>query len=86
LDAIGYTRVVTSSAPGAAQLSAAIVTGGKFQFTLSGTIGAKYTTQSSSNLITWLPISTNTIPATGTVTLTNTFSAAHNLFYRAISP
>ncbi len=85
LDAIGFTRVMANSQPSAPQFGGARMSGGKFLFTLSGSANATYVIQKSSNLAAWLTVSTNTIPAGGSVSITNTVSAGQNLFYRAIS-
>ncbi|HEX3717822.1 MAG TPA: NF038122 family metalloprotease [Verrucomicrobiae bacterium] len=85
LDAIGFTRVIPSATPAAAQLSAPAVATGKFIFNLTGSVGGKYLIQSSSNLVTWLTISTNTLPASGSIFITNNYTTGSALFYRTIS-
>jgi hypothetical protein len=58
---------------------------GAFRFVLNGSVGSNYVIQVSSNLVNWLPLSTNTIPADGSVNITN--SGIFNLprqFYRAL--
>ena len=53
-------------------------------FRLNGPVGSTYVIQVSSSLIDWLPFSTNAIPATGSVLITNlnTLSLPQR-FYRA---
>jgi len=85
LDAIGFTRVIPSSAqPISPQLSNAIVTGREFEFILSGSVGGEYVIQDSSNLMTWASLSTNTVPSGGVVSITNAIKSGQSLFFRAI--
>jgi hypothetical protein len=59
---------------------------GTFQFTVSGAVGGTYVILASSNLVNWFPLSTNTIPGGGLVTISD--PAAKNYakrFYRATS-
>jgi hypothetical protein len=85
LDAIGFTRVIVVS-PVAPQISGESVSGGKSSFTLTGTAGTAYVVQGSTNLINWVSLSTNTIPAGGTMLITNAISALPTRFYRAELP
>lgn len=39
--------------------------------TFTGLPGSIYALQMSTNLVVWLPVSTNTLPPSGTMTLTN---------------
>jgi hypothetical protein len=86
LDVIGFTRVLPASAGTAGQLSKSSVSGGKFTFQLNGSGGTAYVIQSSSNLLNWVSISTNTLPAGGVTNITNNFTVAHSLFFRAVTP
>ena len=83
LDVIGFTRVLPPVGT-AAQLTEPLAGGGKFQFNLSGTPGASYVVQVSSNLISWLPRSTNALPAGGSVSITNAVVDNLPRFYRAV--
>ena len=87
LDVIGFTRVIPSSAglPAAAQLTNAVVSGGNFVFSASGTVGDKYVIQISTNLVNWAALLTNTIPANGVILVTNAIGGRRELFYRVVS-
>ena len=65
-------------------LSAPKLNGDRSQFTfhLSGPAQSNYVMQVSTDLSSWNPISTSTLPAIGTLTLTNT-PTAFSRFYRA---
>jgi len=66
--------------PAPVSLSAAAVSSGLFSFSYSATPGLAYVVQSSSNLVNWLPLTTNTA-AGGTVPFSN--PAIHGAeFYR----
>jgi hypothetical protein len=82
MDVIGFTRVIpaTNVAP---QLTAPTVSAGNFQFNLSGIPGGSYVIQVSANLRTWLPLSTNTLPASGSISITNALGNNSPQFYRA---
>jgi uncharacterized delta-60 repeat protein len=56
-------------------------TNGVFKFTLTGTPGASYIVQASTNLVSWLPVYTNISPFTFTDT---TASNSPSRFYRAV--
>jgi hypothetical protein len=66
-------------------LSAPQVTGGRtnFTFLLSGPAGSNFVVQASTNLTYWSPVSTSTMPVSGTMTLTNAISGYNRRFYRA---
>lgn len=51
--------------------SPVLVPGGGVQLVFAGLPGATYVLQTSTNLTTWLPVSTNTLPPSGVITLTN---------------
>jgi hypothetical protein len=65
-------------------LSEPQVTAGKtsFTFQLSGPSGGNYVLQSSTNLSNWNSLSTSTIPAIGTISLSNSATGDRG-FYRA---
>jgi hypothetical protein len=48
-----------------------LVPGGGVQLVFAGLSGATYVLQTSTNLTTWLPVSTNTLPPSGMMTITN---------------
>ena len=54
-----------------------------FTFLVSGPAGSNYVLQVSTNLLNWSPVSTSTIPVSGSITLTNTISGYNRRFYRA---
>ena len=53
-----------------------------FTFLLSGPAGSNYVLQVSTNLLNWNPVSTSTIPVSGTVNLTNAITNYNRRFYR----
>lgn len=59
---------------------------GQFQFTLQGSPHGSYVIQASTNLTTWAPLTTHTIPAAGVLRITNLTSSSSlpRQFYRAI--
>ena len=66
------------------QLAATMVAGGRFQFVLTGSVQSNYVIQTSSDLAGWTSISTNTIPAGGAVTITDSnMTGQIQRFYRA---
>ncbi len=67
-------------------LSAPQIVRGTLSFQLSGPPGTGYVLQASSDLVSWIPLSTFTIPVGGGVTLTNTLSGYDRRFYRAYLP
>ena len=69
-------------------LSTPKITVGKtnFTFLLSGPAGSNYVLQVSSNLLNWSPVSTSTIPVSGTINLTNAITNYNRRFYRAVIP
>jgi len=68
------------------QLGQLTLTNGVFSFQLKGLVGSNYVTQISSNLVAWLPLSTNTIPAAGYVIIADPTPANQDRrFYRAVA-
>jgi len=59
--------------------------GANFTFMLSGPAGSNYVLQVSTNLLNWIPVSTSTIPVSGSITLSNNMNG-NNRFYRAVIP
>ena len=57
---------------------------GQYLLTLAGAPGQTYIIQSSSNLSSWTPVSTNTAPADATLTLPINIQDASHAFYRAV--
>ena len=53
-----------------------------FNFLLSGPAGSNYVLQVSTNLSSWSSVSTSAIPASGSVTLTNSTTGYNRRFYR----
>jgi len=85
LDAIGFTRVIVVT-PVAPQISGENVRGGNSIFTITGTAGTAYLVQGSTNFIAWVSLSTNTIPAGGSMLITNAIGKLPARFYRAELP
>jgi sugar lactone lactonase YvrE len=54
-----------------------------FTFLLSGPSGSNYVLQVSTNLLNWNPVSTSTIPAGGSLNLSNAINGYSRQFYRA---
>lgn len=77
--------VYTANPP--AQLTGMTFAGGKFRFVLNGNVGSNYVIQTSSNLVAWTSIATNTIPAGGAVTVTDSNAVSPTRrYYRAVNP
>ena len=57
-----------------------------FMFQLSGAVGGNYVLQVSTNLLNWNPVSTSSIPVSGTLTLTNDSTGCDRRFYRVVVP
>jgi hypothetical protein len=53
-----------------------------FTFQLSGPSGTNIVLQVSTNLLNWSPVSTSSIPVSGTITFTNPISGYKQSFYR----
>ena len=54
-----------------------------FTFLLSGPAGSNYVVQTSTNVLNWSPVSTSTIPVSGSINLSNAINGYSNRFYRA---
>jgi len=81
-----YSATVLSLAPAPAKLQVLSLIANKFFFQLQGQAGVPYVIQSSTNLLTWTSVSTNTLPA-GTMNFTNSLPPAlPRQFWRAIWP
>jgi hypothetical protein len=66
------------------QLTGMTLSNGVIRFVLNGPVGSNYVIQVSSDLVNWLPLSTNTIPAIGWVLITDPSIANQSRrFYRA---
>ena len=79
-----YSLTVFVFAPAAPSLKALSSQAGKFVLQLSGQSGTPYVLQTSTNLVTWTPVSTN-VSATSSINITNTvISGAHSQFWRAV--
>jgi uncharacterized repeat protein (TIGR03803 family) len=57
-----------------------------FTFQLAGHPGSNYVLQSSANLLNWNSVSTSTVPASGSIILSNATTDNSRLFYRVCSP
>jgi Concanavalin A-like lectin/glucanases superfamily/PQQ-like domain len=69
------------------ELTDAGISNGEFRFVLYGTPGANYVIQVSFDLVNWTPISTNTIPISGSAAINDPDGLGlHVRFYRAITP
>lgn len=66
------------------QLSAVALSNGMFRFSLSGPVSSNCVIQVSSNLVNWLSLVTNVIPAGGSVPITDPITGAGRRFYRAV--
>jgi uncharacterized repeat protein (TIGR01451 family) len=70
--------------PGAVTLSG-LIQGGYFHLTATGQAGVNYVIQSSTNLVSWTPISTNTAAANNTITFTDSNSPGFKYrFFRVL--
>jgi endonuclease/exonuclease/phosphatase family metal-dependent hydrolase len=83
---VSGTGIITNSAPPAAPALGgfAVTIGGGFQFNLTGTAGATYIVQSSTNLANanWIPLFTNVSP----FAFTDLNFSPPQKFYRAVAP
>jgi hypothetical protein len=81
-----YSATVMVLAPSPAQLQMMPMAHGssQFVFQLQGETGVPYVLQYSSNLMTWTPVSTNTL-ATGALNITNSVVPSQpEMFWRAV--
>jgi hypothetical protein len=62
------------------------VGGTNFTFMLTGPVGSNYVLQVSTDLLNWSPVSTSTIPLSGSINLSNAISGYNRRFYRAVIP
>jgi len=53
-----------------------------FTFLLSGPAGSNYLLQASTNLSNWIPVSTSSIPVSGSINISNAISGSKQGFYR----
>jgi hypothetical protein len=80
--AVSSVNVSTNPPP---FLSGPARSGSKFFFTLTGIPQATYVVQSSTNLATWQPIVTNTLPPAGALQITDSLAGSFSRrFYRAV--
>jgi hypothetical protein len=79
---VAVVTVQLGSSGAAPILSAPVHTVGQFQFTLTGQANVSYIIQSSTNLLNWGPVTTNTSPnSTRTISVS---APANTSFYRAM--
>jgi hypothetical protein len=71
-------------APALPELSGAAFTAGQFSFQLAGAAGNACVIQASADLVKWIPLQTNTVPFT--FTLTNAAAYSQQFFRAAYSP
>jgi hypothetical protein len=77
----GFAYQRTTPAPPAANLSGARINGGQFSFGYTAIAGLTYVVQSSSNLVNWASLATNTA-SSDFVTFSEPISAIANRYYR----
>jgi formylglycine-generating enzyme required for sulfatase activity/GH25 family lysozyme M1 (1,4-beta-N-acetylmuramidase) len=71
--------------PPPARLGGPSVSNCVFSFILNGPVGSNFVVEASTDLAHWTPVSTNTIPAGGSVTITDPGACNHpHRFYRAV--
>ncbi len=68
------------------QMGLAQAAGGGIEFMIDAEVGNLCLTQSSSNLVAWSAIATNTIPPSGSVTITDSIATSGPRFYRTVVP
>jgi hypothetical protein len=79
------TNFITISTNAPPQLSTPQKIAGSFSFILAGTPFGRYAVQVSTNLSSWLPMVTNTLPANGIATITDPQSSSFSgRYYRAM--
>jgi hypothetical protein len=78
------TFTISSGIPAAPQLFSVGTTAGAYVFQLQGDTGVPYVVQTSSNLVTWTSVSTNTLPG-GVLNFTNPIApGSARQFWRAL--
>jgi hypothetical protein len=76
--------ITSATPPAAPQLAFVSAAGGQFVFQLQGDSGVPYVVQSSPDLLSWTPVSTNTLPG-GVLNFTNPMSTGvPPTFWRAL--
>jgi hypothetical protein len=83
LDVIGYGRV-SSPTNVVPQILLPTTAAGNFDFNLVGIAGSNYVVQASTNLLAWTNLSTNTIPAAGSIEITNATGSNPHKYFRAM--
>ena len=82
--ALPISFTITPGIPAAPQLQALFGAAGQFVFQLHGDTNVAYVVQTSSNLTTWVSVSTNTLPL-GVVNITNPIPpGSSRQFWRAL--
>jgi hypothetical protein len=81
--AFATNSVVVSTAIANVSQPQVLPTGG-FSFLLSGAPQASFIIQVSSDLSTWSPLATNTLPATGSLTFTDPTTTSGARYYRTV--
>jgi len=82
--ALPVSLTITSGIPAAPQLYVVSGSASQFVFQLQGDANVAYVVQTSSNLATWIPVSTNTLP-TGMLNFTNPIPpGSSQQFWRAL--
>jgi uncharacterized protein (DUF2141 family) len=71
---------ITVVAPASISLSVPVVTNGLFSFTFNADVGSTYIVQSSSNLLQWVPVETNS-PSSSPVTFSTDIGSRPNLYF-----
>ena len=67
------------------QLSGMAMSNGVFHFVLNGPVGSNYVVKVSTNLVNWVPLSTNTISVEGSLIINDPLAAGQpQRFYRAV--
>lgn len=79
----GFSNEAIYTVPtGATTLTLPIRTAGQFGFTVSGTTGAQYVVQASTNMVNWVSLQTNTAPFNF---VDNAAGSFQQRFYRTMS-
>jgi hypothetical protein len=79
----GFSSQLSYTVASAPILGTPIFSGNGFSFSVNGGSGNSYVIEASTNLISWIPLETNTIPFQFTDENANQFSRR---FYRAVNP